>query len=75
MSAYIIFGKKVPSYVLSLGTLTTLGFATTYFMNKGGKEETVKQQMPDDKSSSDDLDVEKLINNFLKDNDKSDESK
>lgn len=75
MSSYVIFGKRVPAHILSIGTLATVGLTTAYFMNREGKDKPVKQEVLQSGkgSESDEIDVEKLINNFLKEGETSDE--
>ncbi|CCF57574.1 hypothetical protein KAFR_0C05830 [Kazachstania africana CBS 2517] len=70
--AYTIFGRTVQSHTLAIATLTTAGAVAYYLSRNSSNSKKGNNQVPMTSGSTDrkdEIDVEKVINNFLKDQD------
>lgn len=75
MTAYKILGKNVPSHYLAIATLTATGALVGYLgSGSSSKKEPVESGAApsniDSAASKDDIDVEKLISDFVNDQEK-----
>ncbi|SCU94221.1 LADA_0G07294g1_1 [Lachancea dasiensis] len=72
-AAYTIFGRTVQPHILALATIVgTVGGATYKMMGSSGSETSTKAvgETPSKAQDSGDLDVEKLLDNYLSQSEK-----
>lgn len=68
-SAYTIFGKTVQPHVLAIATIAATVGGTVFSMSGSGAEEKPKAA-PTSAQDSGDLDIEKVLDNYLQKSEK-----